>query len=134
MLIPFMLDPLTNFVETFHAIGASMIQLSKQEEGRKLERLAKCEREREKFKSKAIDGKIMVALEALPVGERENFLAEEERERRREMRSIKENLWKKWRNRREGTVHKGGEEREFEKSEKENWLEKVEKNNRKDKI
>ena len=111
-----------------------MNKLSTQEEGRKLERLAKCEREREKFKSKAIDGKIMVALEALPVGERENFLAEEERERRREMRSIKENLWKKWRNRREGTVHKGGEEREFEKSEKENWLEKVEKNNRKDKI
>ena len=67
-----------------------------------------------------------MALETLPIREKEKFLAEEEKARRLELRAIKENIWKKWRNRREGTVHKSGEEKEFEKSEMEKKLEKLE--------
>ena len=68
----------------------------------------------------------MMALETLPIREKEKFLAEEEKARRLELRAIKENIWKKWRNRREGTVHKSGEEKDFEKSEMEKTLEKLE--------
>jgi hypothetical protein len=88
-------------------------KLQKLEEERKMERLRKCEKEKENFETRNLNVKIMMALETLPIREKEKFLAEEEKARRLELRAIKENIWKRWRNRREGTVHKSGEEKVF---------------------
>ena len=101
------------------------VKQKKLEEERKVERLKTCERERRRFEKGVLKDKIVVALETLPLMERENFLAKEERERKLEMKSVKENLWKKWRNRRAETMPKSGEEKEFERSELEKKLEKL---------
>ena len=78
--------------------------------------MRKSEREKGKFEERKINEKIIVAIETLPKREREIFLADEEKRRRLELRSIKENLWRKWRNRREENDQKSGEEKEFQKN------------------
>ena len=99
----------------------------KGEEERKTDRLEKCNREKEKLQKKIIEEKISAALSSLPREERERYIAEEEKEKRIEMKNIKENIWKKWRNRREENRQKSGEERDFEKADKSHRLEKLEK-------
>jgi colicin import membrane protein len=102
-------------------------RVRKIEEERKAERLRKSERKKGKFEERKINEKIIVAIETLPKREREIFLADEEKRRRLELRSIKENLWRKWRNRREENDQKSGEEKEFQKSEGGKMLEKLDK-------
>ena len=99
----------------------------KSEEERKADRLEKCSREKEKLQKKIVEEKISAALRSLPREERERYIAEEEKEKRIEMKTIKENIWKKWRNRREENRQKSGEERDFEKADKSHRLEKLEK-------
>ena len=68
-----------------------------------------------------------MAIENLPDREREVFLADEEKRRRLELRSIKENLWRKWRNRREENDQKSGEEKKVRESDGRKKLHKLEK-------
>ena len=66
-------------------------------------------------------------MSSLPREERERYIAEEEKEKRIEMKNIKENIWKKWRNRREENRQKSGEERDFEKADIKSQIGKVRK-------
>ena len=97
------------------------------EEERKTDRLKKVEREKGRFEERKLDERISVAIENLPDREREVFLADEEKKRRLELRSIKENLWRKWRNRREENDQKSGEENELRESDGRKKLDKLEK-------
>ena len=83
--------------------------------------------EKGRFKEKNLNEKIIVAIENLPERERTVFLAEEEKRWRIELRSVKENLWKKWRNRREKNDQKSGDEKELQETDGRKRLEKLEK-------
>ena len=97
------------------------------EEERKTDRLKKVEREKGRFEERKLDERISVAIENLPDREREVFMADEEKKRRFELRSIKENLWRKLRNRREENDQKTGEEKELRESDCRKKIDKLEK-------
>ena len=77
------------------------------EEGRKQERLKIAAYKKGKVRDEQLQKKITNVLTALPRKEKDNYLAEEERERKLELKTIKENMWKKWRKRRENTIPRG---------------------------
>ena len=70
----------------------------RQKEEKKRERLNKVAEKKETLKQNLLQRKITDSLKKLPPKEREKYGRDEERKRKIELKEVKENIWKKWRN------------------------------------
>jgi hypothetical protein len=62
------------------------------------ERLILPEKKKGKYRERMIQKRITDSLRKLTRNEREEFLMEEEKQRKQDLTEAKEKLWKKWRN------------------------------------
>ena len=89
------------------------------EEEKKQERIRIADEKKGNSGGENLQKKITDVLNKLPRKERENYLAEEEGERKLELKTIKENMWKKWG---ENTIPRGKQEIDFDNSKLEGRL------------
>ena len=92
-----------------------MRQKKKKDEERKQERLREAARKKGIYKEGQLQRKITDSWQTLPQNVREKFVKNEKEMRRQELRIVKENLWKKWRNTRSKERKKGKDETDFER-------------------
>ena len=89
----------------------------KDEEEKKMERLRQAAIKKGRAKENEVQRKITETWKKIPQNEKEIFVESENREKRREMRNIRENMWKKWRkDRNKETRSKEKDEMEIKRS------------------
>ena len=94
-----------------------MIKSQKEEEEKKMERLREAARKKGKISEETMQRKISETWKTIPKNIQVPVQKTEEDARRRELRNVKENIWKKWRTCREKERNKEKDEIEINRLE-----------------